>query len=118
MKCEAIFVNSALYSVRKMCETLKVKQCQYYQWIHQRANREQKKAQGMWLVETIRRIFLENREVYGCRKMKVALQEEGVCISEWKVRRIMKENGLYPKTEKKGNRIKRQKMTVFIVKTR
>ena len=28
MKCEAIFVNSALYSVRKMCETLRVKQCQ------------------------------------------------------------------------------------------
>ena len=82
MKCEAIFVNSALYSMRKMCETLKVKQCQYYQWIRQRANREQKKVQGMWLVETICRIFLENREVYGCRKMKVALQEEGVSISE------------------------------------
>ena len=43
MKCEAIFVNSALYSVRKMCEALRVKQCQYYQWIRQRANREKKR---------------------------------------------------------------------------
>ena len=43
MKCEAIFVNSALYSVRKMCEALRVKQCQYYQWMRQRVNREKRK---------------------------------------------------------------------------
>ena len=113
MKCEAIFVNSALYSVRKMCEALRVKQCQYYQWIRQRANHEKRKIRGMWLVEVIRRIFHENREVYGCRKMKIALQAEGICVSEWKIRRIMRENGLYPQTKKKWKPYKKAKNEGF-----
>jgi transposase InsO family protein len=96
-----------------MCEALRVKQCQYYQWIRQRANREKRKIRGMRLVEVIRRIFHENREVYGCRKMKIALQAEGICISEWKIRRIMRENGLYPQTKKKWKPYKKAKSEGF-----
>lgn len=82
--------------------------------------REYREANQMPSYEAEQRIRRQSADqmAYGCRKMKVALQEEGVSISEWKIRRIMKENGLYPKTEKNGSCIKRQKVTVFIVKTR
>ena len=109
MKCEAIYANRALYSVRKMCEALKISQCQYYQWIRLRKNRENRKNREIWLVEAIRRIFIENREVYGCRKIRKSLEEEGIFVSEWKIRRIMKENGIYPQTRKKWKPHKKAK---------
>jgi hypothetical protein len=101
MRAKTIYANRALYSVRKMCEALKISQCQYYQWIRFQGNREKRKNREIWLVEAIRRIFIENREVYGCRKIKKALETEGVFVSEWKIRRIMRENGFYPQTRKK-----------------
>ena len=101
MKCEAIYATRALHSVIKMCEALKISQCQYYQWIRFQGNRDKRKNREIWLVEAIRRIFIENREVYGCRKIKKALETEGIFVSEWKIRRIMRENGFYPQTRKK-----------------
>ena len=55
----------------------------------------------MWLVETIRQVFTDSRELYGCRKIKKALEAEGLNVSEWKIRRIMRENGFYPQTRRK-----------------
>lgn len=101
MKCEAIFANRALYSVRKMCKALHISQCKYYQWLRLSGNRKRRKHSELWLVETIKRVFTENREVYGCRKIQKALESEGKHVSEWKIRRIMKENGFYPQTRKK-----------------
>jgi hypothetical protein len=41
-------------------------------------------------------------EIYGCKRLKQAIfVEENIKLSEWKVRRIMPENGLYPVTIKK-----------------
>ena len=64
-------------------------------------NREKRKNREIWLVEAIRRIFIDNREVYGCRKIKKALETDGIFVSEWKIRRIMRENGFYPQMRKK-----------------
>ena len=33
--------------------------------------------------------------------MKIALQERGMWISEWVIRRVMRENGMYPRTTRK-----------------
>lgn len=52
-----------------------------------------------WLGFTL--TFKDSYETYGCRKIKHALNAQGTHISEWKVRRIMKENGLYPVTRRK-----------------
>ena len=94
----AIFANRALYSVAKMCRALEIKQCVYYQWTHLRAKKERRKAGEKELADKVRSVFEENRKLYGCRKMRVALINKGVILSEWKIRRIMRENGLYPVT--------------------
>ena len=109
MKCEAIFANRALYSVAKMCRALHIKQCVYYQWMRLRLKREIRKAGEKELADKVRVVFEENQKLYGCRKMRVALINEGVILSEWKIRRIMRENGLYPVTLRKFKPYKKGK---------
>ena len=53
------------------------------------------------MVKKVRDTFEENDCVYGCPKMRAALHDKGVEVKEWKLRRIMRENGLYPVTLKK-----------------
>ena len=96
MKCEAIFANRALYSVAKMCRAFQIKQCEYYQWLRDLKKRQQRKEAENALTDKVRKVFVENREWYGCRKMRAALMNEGLTLSEWKIRRIMREYGLYP----------------------
>ena len=61
-----------------------------------KAQRERRKAGEKELADKVRKVFVENRELYGCRKMRAALMNEGLTLSEWKIRRIMREYGLYP----------------------
>ena len=89
MKCEAIFANRALYSVAKMCRAFQIKQCEYYQWLRYQKKRQQRKEAEKALTDKVRKVFVENRELYGCRKMRAALMNEGLTLSEWKIRRIM-----------------------------
>ena len=86
--------KSGMYSVAKMCRAFGLKQCVYYQWMRLKAQRERRKAGGKELADKVRKVFDENRKLYGYRKLRVALINEGVVLSEWKVRRIMRENGL------------------------
>lgn len=101
MKCEAIFANRALYSVAKMCRAFQINQCVYYQWLRQEERRNNRRNAERKLAEQVREVFVENKEVYGCRKLRVTLHEVGLDLSAWKVRRIMRENGLYPVTIRK-----------------
>ena len=108
MKCEAIFANRTLYSVAKMCRAFHVEQCVYYQWLRQEKKISRKTAEST-LANQVRTIFIENKEVYGCRKLRVALRCAGIDLSEWKVRRIIRENGLYPVTHRKFKPYKKSK---------
>ena len=101
MKCEAIHLQRALYTVRKMCEALQNRQYQYYQWFSRQEKKNRRREQESQLVHQVERAFKDSYETYGCRKIKHALNAQGTYINEWKVRKIMKENGLNPVTQKK-----------------
>lgn len=47
------------------------------------------------------KVFKDSDKTYGYRAMQRALYNEGIEISEYKVRRIMRENGFYPETRTK-----------------
>lgn len=94
-------MNRKKYSVRKMCRALGIPQCSYYQWSKQETARAERKAREERLVQKVRDTFEENHRVYGCPKMLAALQDKGVEVKVWKLRRIMRENGLYPVTLRK-----------------
>ena len=72
-----------------------------YRWLSRQEKKNRRREQESQLVHQVERAFKDSYETYGCRKIKHALNAQGTHISEWKVRRIMKENGLYPVTRRK-----------------
>ena len=46
--------------------------------------------------EKIREEFIANKRLYGYRKMQKSLEKKGIVLSEYKVRQLMRKNGLYP----------------------
>lgn len=98
MKYEAIRQYSREYSVRKMCKVLGLAESAYYQWQRRRGAREAKKEKEKETIEKIRKVFEQTKRVYGYRRMQRAMAAEGMSIPEYRIRRIMRENGLYPAT--------------------
>ena len=101
MKYEAIKEFSSRFPVKKMCKTLELDSSNYYRWINNCKKVEKKLEKEKELLKQIENIFEESGRTYGYRVMKEALKNVGIEISEYKIRKIMKENGLYPETRKK-----------------
>ena len=95
MKYEAINKYSSRHSVRKMCKVLGLKEAAYYQWLRRTLQREEKKRQNAELAKQVRRVFDENKQVYGYRKMREALLHMDLELSVYRIRKIMRENGMY-----------------------
>ena len=109
MKCEAIFANSSRHSVRKMCKALGLREAAYYSWKRAEEKRNQRVRAEKEDIQTIRKVFEETHRIYGCRRIKRALEQSGKQMSKWRIRWIMRENGLYPVQLKKfrpGKRVK------------
>jgi len=101
MKYEAILRHSPVFTVEKMCKALGLKPAAYWQWKRRRQQAAARDEAYRDLTREVRRVFEDNRRVYGYRKMWRALNKEGLAISEYKVRRIMREAGLYPITTRR-----------------
>ena len=52
-------------------------------------------------IEDIEKIFRESDKTYGYRAIRAELKKQGIELSEYRVRKIMRENGFYPETRKK-----------------
>ncbi len=100
MKYEAISACRR-FSVRKMCEALGLREANYYQWKRRRKKREEKAEKERELAEKVRQEFLKNKRLYGYRKMQRSLEKSGLSLSEYKIRQIMRRNGLYPVSQVK-----------------
>ncbi|SHL56518.1 IS3 family transposase [Fibrobacter sp. UWEL] len=87
--------------MRKMCKALGMPQCSYYQWSRQESKRNQRRQREAALVQTVRSVFEEYFCIYGCTKLLRELNDRSVDINEYKLRRIMRENGLYSVVVKK-----------------
>lgn len=101
MKYEAISKYSSTFSVRKMCKVLALNPSNYYRWKRAEDKRKQRIFDELKLVKQVEKVFKDSDKTYGYRAMQRALYNEGIEISEYKVRRIMRENGFYPETRTK-----------------
>ncbi len=101
MKYEAIRKYSPVYSVRKMCKVLGLKESGYYQWFGRYERNAGKRLEEQRLSEVVGEVFSANRCVYGYRKIQRALAKEGEALSVYRVRKIMRSNGYYPVVVKK-----------------
>jgi transposase InsO family protein len=57
---------------------------------------ETRKEKEKVTIDKVREVFDASKQVYGYRRMQLGMTREGWTISEYKVRRIMRENGFYP----------------------
>jgi len=96
MKYEAIRQCGSEHSVRKMCTVLGLKESAYYQWLSRLERRLEERQKEQALAKQISKVFEANNRVFGYRKMYRALIANGIVLSEYRVRRIMRENGLFP----------------------
>ncbi len=96
MKFEAILEFSTRFDVKKMCEVLGVSRSSYYRWLKRQKQREERNLKERHDVELIEKVFLDSDKIFGYRNITKELKAQGVEISEYRVRRLMKENGFYP----------------------
>lgn len=101
MKCEAIHKLRNEFPVIKMCEVLGIKPNTYYRWIKQEQTRRAKRIKEQTLINKIEKIFHASDKTYGYRVILAELMSQGEEVSEYKVRKIMHENGFYPETVRK-----------------
>lgn len=82
-----------------MCQVLEVSRSGYYSWkIRGMSIKKERKRK---ISQKLIKIFNDNRKVYGSRKLKNALKNEGEKVSRKSVQKIMRENNLVPITVRK-----------------
>lgn len=101
MKYEAIELCSNQFDVKKMCRCLGLQPSNYYRWKRNQEKKNLNRFKELKEIKKIEKIFIESKKTYGYRKIWEFLQQEGYEISIYRVRRIMRENGFYPETQKK-----------------
>ena len=80
-----------------MCLVMNVTRSGYYRYLKNKDKLSRKQD----LRELIRRLFFRSRSTYGIRRMKKALEHEGIIANRKAIAPIMKEEGLIPQTVKK-----------------
>jgi transposase InsO family protein len=96
MKYEAIHTHGSEFKVRRMCRVLELKPYGDYQWLRRWEKREAYRKEERELSLLIRKVFEDNGQTYGYRKMQLAMEKEGHVLSAYKLRKLMRQNGLYP----------------------
>ena len=99
MRFAFIAEQASHYQITRLCSVMNVSRRGYYDWLN-RPDSARAIANRELLVE-IKRLFYQNREVYGAPRIYYALVKQGVVCGLNRVARLMRENALVPKTIKK-----------------
>lgn len=91
--------QSNQYSITRLCSTMNVSRRGYYDWLN-RPDSQRTLANRELLVE-IKRVFYLYREVYGAPRIHRTLLRQGVVCGLNRVARLMRENGVVPRTVRK-----------------
>jgi putative transposase len=86
-----------VYGVEPICRVLPIAPSTYYQHVARRADPARQPARGQRdarLCGEIRRVWEENFQVYGVRKVWRQLAREGIQVARCTVERLMKKLGL------------------------
>lgn len=87
------------FPISVMCDVLSVSRSGYYAWRHKPASK--RKQANAKLLEDIRSAHRNSREAYGSPRIYQALKEQGIPCSESRVARLMREDGLCAKMNRR-----------------
>jgi putative transposase len=85
------------YSVRRLCEVLKVSESGYYAWRKRgckELNGAQKQKAEEQLANQVQEVFGQSRQTYGSPRIYAQLRAKGVSCSRRRVARLMRKQGL------------------------
>ena len=103
MKYIFIKDNRSTFRLEKMCQVLSVSKSGYYCWL--KRNKSKTQLANERLLKTIRKIFHDNHQRYGYRRVWFELYLRGIPCSKNRIARLMKAESL------KAKRIKKFKTT-------
>lgn len=94
MSCyRIVLAEKARTPVSVACELLGVSTSGFYAWASRAPS--DRELSDAWLIERIKQIHAENREVYGSRRVTAELRlGEGIAVSRKRVQRLMRQAGL------------------------
>jgi transposase InsO family protein len=99
MRYQFMYDHRGIHLVRRMCRVLGVSASGYYAWLNRpESNRARENRR---LVVEIKAIHKENRGVYGSPRIHADLMDRKTHVSENRVARLMRENGIAAKQKKK-----------------
>ncbi|MGV0383137.1 IS3 family transposase, partial [Corynebacterium segmentosum] len=84
------------YSVKRMCDVLKLNRSSFYKWVHTRQERRVKMYSDGLIGARIKTIFDDEHGLYGAKRIAASLKEDLAYtpVNHKKVARIMKSMGL------------------------
>ena len=84
------------YSVKRMCDVLKLNRSSFYKWVHTRQKRRLKMYSDGLIGARIKTIFDDEHGLYGAKRIAASLKEDPAYtpVNHKKVARIMKTMGL------------------------
>jgi transposase InsO family protein len=93
MKYQVIAQYAREYPVKLMCQTLYVSESGYYAW--KRCPRSQHAQADEVLASRIQQVHQASHQIYGSRRIRAELAEQGVACSRKRVVRLMQRQGLH-----------------------
>jgi len=90
--------HACQWSVELMAKVLRVSRSGYYRYLQ--ANPSRREQANQVLLEQIRKVHQENRELYGSPRVHAALKQQGVTCGRHRVARLMKKNNIRAKLPK------------------
>lgn len=88
-----------MFSIQMMCEVFSVSRAGYYAW-KKRPESKRKKDDRRFLTH-IKTSFQSSRDTYGYRRIHQDLRDQNEDCGKHRIARIMRENGIRPKTKRK-----------------
>jgi putative transposase len=102
MKFQFIAVAKESFPVTRLCQVLGVSQSGYFAWRSRPASPRQQ--EDLVLLAHIRSAFTLSHETYGSPRMTRELQDEGLQVGRRRTARLMRENGLKARQERRFKR--------------
>ncbi len=98
-RLEAIDWHKDKFSIHAMCRVLQVRRSTYLYHANRAPEKTLVEQEDDILKPLVAEIFEKSRRRFGCRRIRAKLMEMGYVVSERRVRRLMKEQGLYVQTK-------------------
>jgi transposase InsO family protein len=99
MKYEFVEAYRSDFAVIRMCRALKINGSGYFRW--RRKEKTEHTLEDERLVIAIRKIHEESKLTYGANRIKAKLEKLEIHCSIGRIRRLMRENGIYSVTRYK-----------------